>query len=196
MSSQPSALHERAADNLRYIRDAMERAGSFTAVPGWGGVGMGVSALIAAYVARGFVLGSDAWLRVWLIEVAVAVAIGATTIGLKAKRTGTPVFTGAGRKFALTQAPALLVGGMLTIALRRWGQAESLPAVWMLLYGAGVATGGAFSVKVVPMTGALFMAAGSIALFLPVGWGNWLMAATFGAFHIIFGLVIARHYGG
>jgi len=47
----PTKLEDHAADNLRFIRDAMERAGPFTGVPGWGGVIMGVTALVAAFVA-------------------------------------------------------------------------------------------------------------------------------------------------
>lgn len=198
MTSQPvSALHERAADNLRYIRDTMERAGPFTAVPGWGGVLMGVSALVAAPIAeRAAGVGPREWLRVWLIELAVALVLGSVGLAWKSKRSGVAVFSGAGRRFALSFIPPLLVGALLTLALVRWGVTLSLPGVWMLLYGAGVATGGAFSVRVVPITGILFMIAGAITLFLPIAWGNYLMAATFGGLHIVFGWVIARRYGG
>ena len=48
---EPVSLHTHAMDNLKFIRDTMERAGSFTAVPGWGGVAMGVSALLATLIA-------------------------------------------------------------------------------------------------------------------------------------------------
>jgi hypothetical protein len=196
-SSPTVSLQDRAADNLRFIRETMERAGSFTAVPGWGGMVMGVSAVGTAFWANAAgPAGSPAWLRVWLIELSVAVVVGAVGIVMKARRFGVPLFRGAARKFGLSLAPPLLVGGVLTVALTRWGITESLPGVWMLLYGSGVATGGAFSVRAVPVLGVLFMVAGSITLFLPVAWGDWLMAASFGGLHIIFGWIIARRYGG
>ena len=44
------SIHQRAVENLKYIRETMERAGSFTAVPGWGGVLMGVSALLTSLI--------------------------------------------------------------------------------------------------------------------------------------------------
>lgn len=191
------SLQDRAADNLRFIRETMERANSFTAVPGWGGMLMGVSAVGAALWANAIrTSGTVPWLRVWLLELAVAVVLGAFAIGLKARRFAVPLFRGAGRKFGLSLMPPLLAGGVLTVALVRWGEAESLPGVWMLLYGSGVATGGAFSVRAIPVLGVLFMLAGAITLFLPAAWGDWLMAATFGGLHIIFGWIIARRYGG
>lgn len=194
--AEPIALHERAAENLRFIRDTMERAGAFTAVPGWGGVLMGASALPAAWFAAQARADVRSWLTVWLAELIVALVLGSAAMLYKARRYSVPLFSGVGRKFALGLSPSLVVGALLTAALTRWGVAFSLPGVWMLLYGAGVATGGAFSVRIVPLTGALFMAAGAVTLFLPSTWGDAAMAAAFGGLHIIFGWLIARRHGG
>ena len=191
---QVVALHERAIDNVRYIRETMERAGSFTAVPGWGGVGMGVTALAAAWLASR--QGSpESWLRAWLLEAALATVIAAATMYAKARRVGLSLIRGAGRKFALSFSPPVLVGALLTLALTRHGAVALLPGTWMLLYGTGVITGGAFSAPVVPVLGGCFLAAGTVALLWP-GWGDVLMAASFGGLHIVFGLWIARRYGG
>jgi hypothetical protein len=188
-------LHARAMDNLSFIRSTMERATAFTAVPGWGGVAMGVTALAATILA--YHSPSDNHrLAVWLSASALALAIGGWAMVRKAQRAGTTVFSYSGRRFVLSYVPPLAVGGLLTLVLVRAGLYSALPGTWLLLYGTGVVTGGAFSVRVVPIMGLCFMALGALALWAPPGWGDWLMALGFGGLHIIFGLIIARRYGG
>ncbi|MGH7516793.1 MAG: hypothetical protein ACREOC_04900 [Gemmatimonadales bacterium] len=189
------ALHDRAIDDLSFIRQTMERAAPFTAVPGWGGVAMGATALVAAAAADGHPLDSR-WVGTWLGASVLALLIGGWAMSVKASRAGTSVLSASGRRFVLSYVPPLLVGVLLTIALVRAGHVEALPGTWLLLYGTGVVTGGAYSVRVVPLMGLCFMALGSAALFAPPAWGNTLMALGFGGFHLAFGLVIARRYGG
>jgi hypothetical protein len=192
---EPIPIDARAADHLQYIRETMERAGEFTAVPGWGGVAMGISALAAAFVAARQVT-PKAWLAVWLIEAFVAVAIAAPAAATKAHRANSALFSGPGRKFVLSFAPPLFVGGLVTYVLYHAGLTAALPGIWLLLYGTAVVTGGAFSVRIVPVMGLCLMTLGAAALFLPAAWGDIFMAAGFGIVHIGFGAWIARHYGG
>jgi hypothetical protein len=189
------ALHARAMDNLSFIRSTMERATAFTAVPGWGGVAMGITALLATLLASNSP-SVNQWLAVWLSASALAFAIGGWAMVMKARRAGTTVFSYSGRRFVLSYVPPLAVGALLTLVLVRAELYSALPGTWLLLYGTGVVTGGAFSVRVVPIMGFCFMALGAIALLAPSGWGEWLLAAGFGGLHIIFGLIIARRYGG
>jgi hypothetical protein len=189
------ALHARAMDNLSFIRSTMERATAFTAVPGWGGVAMGITALVATVLA--FHSPSiRQWLAVWLSASALAFAIGGWAMVMKARRAGTTVFSYSGRRFVLSYIPPLAVGALLTLVLVRAGLYSALPGTWLLLYGTGVVTGGAFSVRVIPIMGFCFMALGTIALLAPPSWSEWLLAAGFGGLHIVFGLIIARRYGG
>jgi len=173
----------------------MERAVEFTAVPGWGGVAMGITALAAAFVASRQAT-PRAWLAVWLVEAFVAVAIAAPTAATKAHRANSALFSGPGRKFLLSFAPPIVVGGLLTFALFQTGALSILPGVWLLLYGTAIVTGGAFSVRVVPIMGLCLMLLGTAALFAPAAWGDGFMAAGFGVVQIAFGLWIARNYGG
>jgi hypothetical protein len=180
---------------LRYIRETMESAAEFTAVPGWGGLAMGITAMAAAGLAARQTTPRR-WLMVWLAEVFVAVAIAAPAAATKARRANSSLFSGPGRKFALSFAPPIIVGGLLTLALFQLGVVTALPGVWLLLYGTAVVTGGAFSVRAVPIMGLCLMALGAAALFAPAVWGNWFMAAGFGGVQIIFGIWIALRYGG
>ena len=188
-------IHARAIDNLRFIRETMERASAFTAVPGWGMVINGVTASGAAWFAA-HQPTTEAWLRVWLLEAAVALVVGGETMRRKAIHRQMQVLSGPGRNFALSLLPPLAAGGVLTVVLYRIGATSILPGLWMLLYGAGVVTGGAFSVRLVPMMGLCFMGIGTIALLMPPELGNWLMAAGFGGLNIVFGFLIARRHGG
>ena len=191
----PRPLHDRALDNLSYIRATMERAGSFTAVPGWGMVAVGVTALAATWAASRQPRDA-AWLAVWLGEAVVGVAIGGAALVWKARAAHDPLLSGPGRRFGLAFVPPLLVGGLLTIALHQAALFQAMPGMWLLLYGTAVITAGAFSVRIVPLMGLCFSLLGAAALFAPTRWWPWFMAVGFGGLHIVFGWIIARRYGG
>ena len=193
---EPSVdLHARAMDNLRYIRETMERAGSFTAVSGWGQVVIGVTAVLASWLAS-IQASPESWLATWSSAAIVSVLIGVLTTAMKARSAQMPLLSGAGRKFMLSLAPPVAAGAVLTIFLFREGMESLLPGMWMLLYGAGIITAGAFSVSAVPVMGLCFMIFGAGALVSPAGWGDGWMAAGFGGLHVIFGTLIARRHGG
>lgn len=192
---QTSAISDRAIDNIQFIRDTMERSSSFTAVPGYGGILMGMTAIGAAYFAS-IRAELHEWLSVWLVEAGLAFAIGLLAMWQKSRIIGTSLVSTPGKKFALGFAPPLIAGGVVTLGLFRYGQFEIMMPVWMLCYGASVVCGGAFSVRIVPVMGWCFMALGAIALVLPSTYGDLMMAASFGILHIVFGAVIARKYGG
>ena len=192
---EPVAIHAHALDNLKYIRSAMERAGSFTAVPGVGGIALGCTALAVAVLARR-ISNADSWLMAWLGEAVLACLIGVAAAAHKSHKVGMPLLSGPGRKFLLGFAPPLLAGALLTLVLYRAGFTAAVPGIWLLLYGTGVLCGGAASVKVVPVMGICFMTLGAAALFAPPAWGNAFLAAGFGGLHILFGTLIKVKYGG
>ena len=193
--NEPPALHDRAMDNLRYIRETMERASSFTAVPGWGQVAIGVTALVATYVAA-HQSTARGWLGTWLAEAIISLLIAGWLMDRKARASGTPLLSDPGRKVAFSLSPPMIVGALLTVVLFRAGLTGAIPGMWLLLYGTGVVTGGMYSVSIVPVMGVCFMALGAAGILAPAAWGNWLMAAGFGGLHIIFGTIIARKHGG
>jgi hypothetical protein len=194
-SAEPPEMQARAMDNLRFIRETMERAGAFTAISGWGEVAIGVTALGAAWIAARQA-SPAAWLWTWLADAALSAAIAAWFTVAKARATKTPLTSEPARKFVFSFSPTMIVGAILTALLFSHGLVARLPAVWLLLYGAAVITAGTFSVRIVPVMGGAFMALGVVGLLAPPGWGNVLMAVGFGGLHIVFGTLIARRHGG
>lgn len=192
---EPPALHARAMDNLAFIRDTMEAAGAFTAVSGWGMVAVGTVATVAAVIASSRHSPVQS-LYVWLGAAVLATIIMLWAIVRKARKARMPLLSGPGRKFVLSFSPPMVVGALITIVLYRAGLPETIPGMWLLLYGTAVVAGGAFSVKIVPVMGICFMLAGTLALFTPTSWNDWIMAAAFGGLHIGFGIPIARRHGG
>lgn len=190
-----TSLDRHAEESLDFIRRTMERSTTFTAVPGLGGAAMGVVGLAAAIVAAGqTTVGS--WLTVWLAAAALALGVGAVTMARKAARLGAPLTGAVGRRFALSLAAPLVAGAALTWGMWRNDDQASMPALWLLLYGAGVLTGGAFSVGAVRSLGLAFMALGVAALLTPPAWGDVWLGAGFGGLQLAFGLYIAKRHGG
>lgn len=189
------ALSDRALDNLRFIRDTMERAGTFTAISGWGITAVGVVAMVAALVARA--RPTVEWrVGTWLTTAVVCIALSMAATARKARRTDLSMVSGPAQKLALAFSPAMVVGALLTAAMLRIGANDLLPGVWLLLYGTAVVAGGAFSVRIIPVMGVCFMTLGAGALFAPPAMGEWLMVAGFGLVHVVFGIQIARRHGG
>jgi hypothetical protein len=173
----------------------MERAGTFTAISGWGIAAVGVAAMVAAGVARA--RPTVEWrVGTWVTTAAVCIALSLWATARKARRSDVSMVSGPAQKLVLAFSPAMVVGALLTAALLRIGANDLLPAVCLLLYGTAVVAGGAFSVRIIPVMGVCFMVLGACTLFAPSSWATALMIAGFGGLHIIFGILIARRYGG
>lgn len=195
------SLDQRAIADLGFIRSTMERAASHTAIPGWGGVLMGVTALSAAPFAIQ-AQTNRSWGLVWLTAAIVGASIGALEMWRKARAENVSLFTGAGSRFAKALAPGLIAGLLLTLAIRAVGPLELLPGVWLLCYGTAVVAAGAHSLRAVRSMGLAFMLVGSVALLGVVfmhdsrTFGDVCMAVGFGLLHVVFGIAIARERNG
>ena len=182
-------------DNLRYIRQTMEAAATFTAVSGWGMVWVGVSAALSALLAS-ITARETRWLFIWVAEAVLSLAISSYTMALKARAAKLPLWSEPARKMVFSFAPPIMVGALLTLVCVEHGLVSLIPGIWMLLYGVAVVAAGTFSVRIIPVMGLAFMALGSVALFSPPAWTNAEMAIGFGGLHVAFGTLIARRHGG
>jgi len=178
-----------------FIRSAMERSSTFTAIPGIGGVVVGLIGLVAAGVSARQTT-ADGWLGTWLAAAALAVIVELVAMARKANRAGLTLTGPQSRRFALGMAAPLVAGAAITYQLWTVGSFTVMAPAWLLLYGAGVVTGGMFSVPVIRVMGVCFMSVGLASTVTPPGWGNAWLAAGFGGLHIGFGAYIARNHGG
>ena len=185
------SLSTRAIDDVRFIRATMERAASFTAVPGWGGVLMGVIALLAAPIADR-ATDRRSWLILWLGAALLALLVGASDMAQKARAERASLLRGPGWRFAMALVPPLAAGALLTFVLYRAGLCDFLPGIWLLVYGVAVVAAGTFSIRAVKWMGLSFMVAGAITLLAPASYGDTCMAVGFGGIHVAYGLWIAR----
>jgi hypothetical protein len=183
-------MHEQST-----TRQSIQPNGAVTAISGWGLCGMGATAILAAFVAWRQA-SIEGWLSVWLAEASIAVTIGLVSMYRKAARQGRELLLRAERRLFTGLLPALLAGGVLTVALLWANVPRQVPGVWLLLYGVAVIQAGAFSVRIIPLMGVVFILLGAVALPLPWLWGNVLLGVGFGLMHIVFGVVIATKYGG
>ena len=192
---ESSALHARAMADLRFIRETMESASAFSAFSGWGLILIGGVATACGLVAarQPTHLG---WLTAWVAAAGISALIGALSTARKTRSAQEPLIPGPARKFAVSLAPAVVSGALLTVALERAEGFDLLPGMWLLLYGAGLVAAGAWSVRVVPVIGAAFMVLGAVGLLLPLPWGNWLLVGGFGGLHVAFGVIVGRKHGG
>ena len=190
-----TAMHERAAESIEFIRETMVRSASFTAVPGQGGAAMGAIGLLTAAMASR-TTSWEAWLATWLIAAVVAAPIGLAATILKARRNHVALWSASGRRFMQGFLPSIVAGAALTFALVRAGRIELLAPTWLLLYGAGILAGATASISVLTWVGALFMALGVGAVLTVGQWADVWLGAGFGGLQIVFGIIITRKHGG
>lgn len=201
------ALHDRALQDLSFIRRTMEGAAAFTDVPGWGLVACGGVALVTAPLAARQPT-PERWVAMWCAAALVAALAGSWMMLRKMRsRAGNeqPLLVSVpARKFLLSFWPSILAGALITVALidpfapgiDPRLTARVFPGLWLLLFGLGVTTAGAFSIRAVPLMGLGFITLGAVALFAPAVDGDVMMALGFGALQVVFGVRIARRHGG
>jgi len=198
-------LHEKAMENLDFIRNTLACSTPFTSVSGWGLVAMGIYSLAGGWVAS-WRANYDWWINCWVTIGVGGFLMGAVAMIWKMKQEPRPVRAYAVRRFVFSLFPPILAGAVLTEIFYERHIDALLPGMWLMLYGAGVTTGGAFSIRILPFMGLLFMLLGTLAFFTDSGVQQSLlgtltapdlfMMAGFGVLHIVFGVVIIRRYGG
>lgn len=194
-AAEPTPISSSAAENLRYIRSTIEAAHTFTTVPGKGCIALGIAALAAAGLESVPALAAY-WLPIWLTAAVISCAVALFFMEAKARRQGLSLRRTVAVRFFLTLVPAFVAGAVLTAALHGVVGRDVIAGIWLLLYGVGIASCGAFSIYVVLIAGFAFMGLGTVTLAAPPAWAPAMLALGFGGVHLALGAIIARDHGG
>lgn len=211
----------KAAEELKIIRQLMERPVRYSTQSGASGIVAGLAAL-GGCAADAFISGAlpprqAFWANLWVwsgVFLVAFVGVAALT-HLRERRQGMPFWNAGKRRILMTILPPFLCGVGLTLAIAmRWyyGIGPNLwgliPAIWMCFYGVACWQVGEFSIVELRVMGAAFVlsgvAAASLApaeLIAALGGdvtkeAYWTLAATFGGYHIVYGAVVWVRHGG
>ena len=193
----PRPQVQEAYENLRMIRQMMERSTKHSSLSGFSGIIVGLWAIIGVAVTRLAVQPNRA--HHWLAYIAEFAATWAAVLVLsiltdllvtkrRAALVGKHVFSKLGTHIVGAAAPGFTAGFVLTMYLLQQQRIGEVYGFWMLSYGLAICAVGLFSVRPVLFLGWAFLLAGAATLFLPHAWGLGMMALSFGGFHIAYGL--------
>jgi multisubunit Na+/H+ antiporter MnhC subunit len=176
-----------AEQTLSVIRTLMERGTRYSNLSGHAGIAVGALALLGC--ALRMTLNTPfipTWIGVLILSCGACVLFTAAM----ARANDEPVWTRQARTVVLALTPAFVAALVLTAVLARVGQAALLPGVWMLLWGVGALAMSFFTPRVMSVLGATFLAAGTLTLSVPPTSDALSMGMTFGAIHLVYGVIL------
>lgn len=190
-----------AEENLRVIRELMERSTRHSTFSGYSGILAGIYSIIGCAITfwiknqpHSLLPMNLLFLAVWSVVIVLAIGTDYLLTKRHAARVGKRILSRLGKQMAYASIPGLGTGALWTLFLLQHGLLDVVFPVWMLCYGIAVSAVGIFSQREVKLLGAAFLVAGAVTLFLPQ-FGLPMMAATFGGFHILYGIVMSLKDG-
>ncbi len=201
----------KAAQELKVIRQLMERPVRYSTMSGLSGILAGLAAF--GGLAADWAI-SGAWqdkphtamkinVLVWAGVLAVAFAGTVICTRLRELRQNMPFWSGVKKRILLTILPPFVAGvGLTLIVVYRWhvgwepNEWGLIPPIWMLFYGLALWQVGLLSPVEVRLLGAAFLACGLAAALWFQPHPYWSLGVTFGGFHIVYGLAVWVRHGG
>ena len=167
---------EEARENLRVIRQTMERSTKYSTLSGLSGVLIGLAAIVSVLLTSRVLhekINAHQPVQtaypelglLWLVTLAVAVGIEFACNKRRARYIGKRVASPLGAHIIVAALPAFVAALALTAFFALHGLAAFVLGIWML------------------------------TLRLPVEYGLLMMGRTFGGFHIVYGGLMGRRHG-
>ena len=199
---------EKHLDNLKEIKQLMERSTRFLSLSGLSGIMAGVSALIGAFLAY-YVLASFNYVSgisyfdgaiildlqntvfIQLMLIGVGVLVSALSFGFyfthrKAKQDGQTIWNAASRKLMLNLFIPLAVGGVFSLLLIQHHLVGLVAPVTLIFYGLACVNASHVTHNEIRNLGIFNIILGLINVYF-IGYGLFFWALGFGVMHIIYG---------
>ena len=197
-------------EDIRAIREIMQRSTRFISLSGLSGIVAGLVALIAAFLA--WRIDPDLFRSIPLPAVGtspaslghlVALSIATLLIAISesfvftlrsARKNREYIWNVHFRQLLVQLAIPLLTGGVICLYLAFAGLINLVPPMMLIFYGLALIGASKYTLKDIFGLGVLEIGLGLTGLFLPA-YGLWLWATGFGLFHIVYGIRMYINYG-
>jgi hypothetical protein len=201
---------QRYLDDLKDIKDIMNRSSRFLSLSGLSGVFAGVFALGGAYLAYGTVYKSQDYLGyrqadmstetlttlllIALATVALAVGVGILLTTREARKSNQKLWDAQTKRLMINLLIPLVTGGILCLMLLLTGYIGFVAPLTLIFYGLALVNASKYTLTEVRSLGLLEIGLGLLAVHF-IGYGLIFWAAGFGVLHIIYGIVMHIRYG-
>jgi len=191
-----------AAQDLKHIKELMERSSRFISLSGLSGVFAGVYALMGAFFANQYIK-SNGYTRgttndfEWadfhwhLVGIASLVLLASLTTAVyfttkNARKKGQRIWDVHAKRLLINLAIPLFAGGVFVLLLLANGTGYLVAPAMLLFYGLALVNGSNFTLRDIRYLGLSEIALGLLATYF---WGHGLLFWTlgFGVLHIVYG---------
>lgn len=187
-------------EDLKHIRQLMERSTRFLSLSGLSGIVAGLIALAGAVVhyifiahrwAYRYYLGFDArYVTFTIINFAVVFILALVCAYYfthkKAKKNNEALWDSTSRRLLLNLAIPLATGGVFCLLLLHHRRPELIAPATLIFYGLALVNGSNFTMRHIRTLGLMEIALGFISAYY-MNYGLFFWAIGFGVFHILYG---------
>lgn len=200
---------EKYIDDIREIREMMDKSSRFISLSGWSGVSAGIFALLGAYIGYRniyvdpsysaydrIVLSSENWWTLLLIAITtllLSIIFGIYFTTRKARQNNQPIWGSTSKRLVVNLMIPLIAGGILCLMLLMKGYIGLVAPMTLLFYGLSLVNASKYTLSEMKSLGILEIVLGLVAIQF-IGYGLIFWAVGFGLLHIIYGIIMHFRY--
>lgn len=202
-------MKEKYIEDLKQIKDIMNRSSRFLSLSGFSGISAGIIALAGAFLANELVFKNGSFLSfgqadlpleelVQLLLVALATMI--VSIGLviilttqETKKRHQKIWDQQTRRILYNLFIPLLAGGIVILSFLLKGYVGVTIPLSLIFYGLALFNVSKYTLNEIGSLGLIEIILGLAALQF-IGAGLWFWAAGFGVLHIVYGVIVKLKY--